>query len=141
MVKRLFALLLTVTLVALGITGCSDDESESGTSASRATGQSATMIRAKQGTATLEIERAQPGGTRPAEVEDNTWTVFLYLCGSDLESEQGSATEDLAELVELLVATKYNLSCRPVAPNRGTITKWTQTVCSAFLCRTAPFKR
>ena len=57
------------------------------------------MIRAKQGTATLEIERAQPGGTRPAEVEDNTWTVFLYLCGSDLESEQGSATEDLAELV------------------------------------------
>lgn len=99
MAKRLFALLLTVTLVTLGITGCSDDESESGTSASRVAGQSATIIRAKQGTATLEIERAQPGGTRPAEVEDNTWTVFLYLCGSDLESEQGSATEDLAELV------------------------------------------
>ena len=32
---------------------------------------------------------------------DNEWAVYLYLCGSDLESEYGAATNDLAELLEV----------------------------------------
>lgn len=101
MLRKLIALALALALVTLGISGCSDDESSIDGSTSRITaaGQSATMMRAKQGSSKLEIERAKPSGTRPAEVEDGTWTVFVYLCGSDLESDQGSATDDLAELV------------------------------------------
>lgn len=30
----------------------------------------------------------------------DTWTVYWYLCGSDLESEYGAATADLEELME-----------------------------------------
>ena len=32
---------------------------------------------------------------------DNEWAIYLYLCGSDLESEYGAATNDLAELLEV----------------------------------------
>lgn len=31
---------------------------------------------------------------------DDTWTIYWYLCGSDLESEHGAATADLEELLE-----------------------------------------
>ena len=32
---------------------------------------------------------------------DQTWSVYWYLCGSDLESEYGAATDDLVELMEV----------------------------------------
>jgi hypothetical protein len=32
---------------------------------------------------------------------DTEWAIYLYLCGSDLESEGGAATNDLAELYEV----------------------------------------
>ena len=32
---------------------------------------------------------------------DNEWAIYLYLCGSDLETEYGSATEDLEELLDV----------------------------------------
>lgn len=32
---------------------------------------------------------------------DETWAVYWYVCGSDLESEHGAATDDLAEMMEV----------------------------------------
>ncbi len=32
---------------------------------------------------------------------DDTWAVYWYLCGSDLESEDGAATYDLMEMMEV----------------------------------------
>ena len=32
---------------------------------------------------------------------DQTWAIYWYLCGSDLESEYGAATDDLSELLEV----------------------------------------
>ena len=32
---------------------------------------------------------------------DQTWAVYWYLCGSDLESEYGAATDDLLEMMEV----------------------------------------
>ena len=32
---------------------------------------------------------------------DGTWAVYWYLCGSDLESQNGCATADLSELLEV----------------------------------------
>ena len=54
---------------------------------------------ARQTSDNLEIERTQPGGTRPANQADGTWTIFVYLCGSDLESQNGAATKDLNEML------------------------------------------
>ena len=38
-----------------------------------------------------------PGGRR----DSGSWAVYWYLCGSDLESEGGFATDDLLELLEV----------------------------------------
>ena len=32
--------------------------------------------------------------------KDDTWLVYWYLCGTDLESDYGASTLDLSELVE-----------------------------------------
>lgn len=47
----------------------------------------------------LEIERTQPGGTNPANLADESWTILVYLCGSDLESQAGAATKDRKSVV------------------------------------------
>jgi len=39
--------------------------------------------------------------TVPTVDSDQTWAVYWYLCGSDLESWYGCATEDLAEMMEV----------------------------------------
>lgn len=40
------------------------------------------------------------GGDDEEVSSDNEWAVYLYLCGSDLESEGGAATMDLLELLD-----------------------------------------
>lgn len=105
MFKRFLSVLIVLALgIALTmLPACSDDEDGAAASVRGATtsgvGASGVMMRAKQGTAELQITRVQPGGTKPSNVEPNTWTVFVYLCGSDLESSDGDATEDLGEMV------------------------------------------
>ena len=42
-------------------------------------------------------------GSLPVSANDETeetWAVYWYLCGSDLESQYGCATEDLSEMLE-----------------------------------------
>ena len=56
-------------------------------------------IQAERGSETLDIKRAKPGATKPAKLEKDSWTVFVYLCGSDLETQNGAATKDLQEMV------------------------------------------
>lgn len=46
----------------------------------------------------FHIDRA-PAKSMPMGDAD-TWTIFVYLCGSDLESEGGMATYDLEEMIE-----------------------------------------
>lgn len=36
----------------------------------------------------------------------DTWTVFLYMCGTDLESEGGAATQNLAEIMSVSQSDK-----------------------------------
>ena len=33
--------------------------------------------------------------------DGGTWAIYWYLCGSDLESESGCATEDLSEMLDV----------------------------------------
>ena len=55
----------------------------------------------------LSMTLAGCGGGEPYEFEapadegdpDTTWTVMMYLCGSDLESEAGLATDNITELL------------------------------------------
>ena len=36
-----------------------------------------------------------------ASQDEGSWSIYWYVCGSDLESEHGAATDDLAEMMEV----------------------------------------
>ncbi len=96
MPKRLLALTLCLVLAFACLPACSDDEDyvyEESTAVR--TTPSADAPRTASG---MRTDRPSPGGS-DVTVEPNTWTIFVYLCASDLESDDGSATDDLAEMV------------------------------------------
>lgn len=53
--------------------------------------------------AALAALRCPDALAAPAEKTQETWAVYWYLCGSDLESENGFATRDLAETLEVVL--------------------------------------
>jgi len=86
MAKKFFALL---TAAAILLTSCSgengDDYSDSGSLDNKGGGRGTTGIDS-------EYEEYD---------SDDTWAVYWYLCGSDLESENGFASVDLSEMMEV----------------------------------------
>ena len=56
-------------------------------------------IQAERGSEVLDIKRAQPGAKQPSGIASDTWTVFVYICGSNLESQSAAATKDLNEML------------------------------------------
>ena len=56
-------------------------------------------IQAERGSKTLDISRMQPGSKQPANLTKDTWTVFVYICGSNLESQNAAATKDINEML------------------------------------------
>ena len=96
--RFLLALLCAVAMcVTMGlIAGCDDEDEGESLDELVATGQA---IQAERGSQTLDIVRTEPTGKKPSGIDKGSWTIFVYLCGSDLESEGGAATNDLAEMV------------------------------------------
>ncbi len=43
------------------------------------------------------------------ETGDGSWAVYWYLCGSDLESQNGCATADLSEMLEVQLPENVNV--------------------------------
>ena len=43
------------------------------------------------------------------EINDGSWAVYWYLCGSDLETNGGFATTDLAEMMEVQLPENVNV--------------------------------
>ena len=60
----------------------------------------------------LQIGRVSPGGTKPAQV-DQGWTIYVYLCGSDLETNSGLASVNLEQMVGASASNKirYVVEC------------------------------
>ena len=45
----------------------------------------------------MNIARAEKKNTPMGE--ENTWTIFVYLCGTDLESGDGAASSDIDQML------------------------------------------
>ena len=58
---------------------------------------------------------------------DGVWTVFVYLCGTELETEDGSATADMEEMQE---ATRNCSRLRFVVEAGGTM-RWDNSLCES----------
>ncbi len=105
-VKRLCCILALVA-ACVGLAACEVVPGTGmGTGTSSGSGQSLTdmvnsglSIQAEKGSGDLEITRMKPGAKEPKGIEKDTWTVFVYLCGSNLESQGGAATKDLTEMI------------------------------------------
>ena len=91
------ALVLASCLTACGGVSTYQEQDNGETLADRV--NSGLSIKAERGSKTLDIQRTKPGGKKPSGIEKGTWTVFVYLCGSDLETKGGAATKDLSEMV------------------------------------------
>lgn len=79
-------------------------------------------VTAQQPDAGPTIQRRLRSSTAPMG-EENTWTVFVYLCGSDLESKNNMASMDMDEMA----ASAANDNIRFVVQTGGSYS-WDNTV-------------
>ena len=80
--KRILSLLLTLAF-CLSLSGCMEEDPEDAGFFADSDSQELSQLIGSSGD------------------PDQTWAIYWYLCGSDLESEYGSATDDLSEMLEV----------------------------------------
>ena len=79
-VKKIVLIVLALMMFATILTGCKKEEAA----------------------VSLEPTPADTlAAADPAVIEPATWVIYWYLCGTDLESENGAATADLEELMSV----------------------------------------
>lgn len=123
MKKRIITLLLAAALAVPFMTGCDDLESDTSESAASSAGSDTQKTdnssKTDGGSKTDSSSKSAEGITMSVNSADgkmnitraekknqpmgekDTWTVFVYLCGTDLESSgQGSATSDINQMLE-----------------------------------------
>lgn len=101
--KRKILSLITAAAVAMPLmAGCSvlDDITESELSETPATREydTALSMSVKKSDGKMEITRSEKKNTPMGEKD--SWTIFVYMCGSNLESDDGSATDDLQQMLK-----------------------------------------
>ena len=101
--------------------GQSDSSAESGTSAKKAEGLS---LKVNNSDGKMNISRAEKKNTPMGEKD--TWTVFVYLCGTDLESQSSAATNDILQMVNAEISDNVKIIFQT-----GGTSEWTEGVFSA----------
>ncbi len=119
MKRRILTGFLALT-VAVSATGCTGDTEENGqyqgntdfaeeaeegggtqgSSASLQDSPGGVNITVDNATGELHVDR-RTFTDKIGETGDDTWTIFVYLCGTDLESDLGAATGDLGEMIDV----------------------------------------
>ena len=79
-------------------------------------------------TGALTVKRPNYSG---AAADDGIWTIFVYLCGTDLESENGMGSGDLEEMVN----GSSNENIRYVVQTGGTAEWQSSIVDPGSICR------
>lgn len=90
MKKRKYLALLLAGAMTLSLTACGGEDVED-VSADVTTDTTADTV------------------TETTAMEDGSWSIYWYLCGSDLESNGGFATSDLSELMEVELPENVNV--------------------------------
>lgn len=77
----------------------------------------------------LSITRNALGSTPMGD--EGTWTIFVYMCGSDLESENGCATMDIAEMLDASTGSDVSF----VIQTGGALQWQNDVIPSSGICR------
>ncbi|MCR5666651.1 MAG: hypothetical protein K6G01_07445 [Eubacterium sp.] len=103
MLKKLCIGILSFCLV-FSVAGCSDDllseDSETEQSSETTKLENGLSITVDKDSGDMSISRPKAAGDTHMGDED-VWTIFVYMCGSDLESESGLASNDLDEMLSV----------------------------------------
>lgn len=98
--KQKFMVLTLILTILLALTACSEEDQGVATHSNR--GLDTSLKRSTEmvvdDSGRLEIQRLSRPETK-AMGQAGTWTIFVYLCGTDLESEDGLGTIDLEEMI------------------------------------------
>lgn len=84
--KRILSLLLSAVIL-LALTACGGEEAEE----------------------VSENTSLETSDTEASDAGDDSWAVYWYLCGSDLETTGGFATIDLSEMMEVQLPENVNV--------------------------------
>lgn len=98
--KRKLLSLLLVLAMCLTLAACGGADEPAVDEPSADAPSSDVPVRAPEG--------ETPGGSREEPV-DGSWAVYWYLCGSDLETNYGCASTDLAEMLEVQLPENVNV--------------------------------
>ena len=99
--RKTICCLLSALLIGATLTGCLggedeyeyEEETESKGSVTRNS-----VLTVDNSTGVLSVNRPHRDSETPMG-ESGTWTVFVYMCGSDLESEHGLGSGDMDEML------------------------------------------
>lgn len=112
--------LLTAVAVCLSFSGCKKKDKSIQTAAEQSYDFSAS---------TLAINRPTRESNSPMG-EEGTWTVFVYMCGSDLESYHGAASIDIAEMLDASSSDKVKFVIET-----GGASQWASGISSDYIQR------
>ena len=107
--KKLFASLLIMSMAVTSVTSCDllEDEDDDGSVTQAVTEESqeggtrsapATPLQLTVDKNTGNMEITRPVSQETPMADDGSWTIFVYICGADLESGDGAATGDIEEM-------------------------------------------
>ena len=92
--KKLLPIIILLMSICLFMAGCSDEETDTAA--------------AENAAEAIEAASAGKGAANAAETGDS-WAIYWYLCGSDLETNGGFATIDLSEMMEVALPENVNV--------------------------------
>lgn len=105
--KKWLSLLLTLTM-GLSLAACGDEEAFADVSEYVSTSESeAAVSNTEMEPQTDETVLDTPAADVTAA--EGSWAVYWYLCGSDLESNHGCASIDMAEMMEVQLPENVNV--------------------------------
>lgn len=107
--RKTICCLLSALLIGATLTGCLGDEYEEDfeeeENSSKGTITRNSILTVDNSTGVLSVNRPHRDSETPMG-ESGTWTVFVYICGSDLESNHGMGTSDMEEMLSAQTGDK-----------------------------------
>lgn len=106
--KKIFSLFLVLVFL-FSLTACGKESAENQKESSAGTDQNASADADQRIDDDTDVTAASSGNAISSEKTVGRWSVYWYLCGSDLESGGGCATADLSELMEVELPEGVNV--------------------------------
>ncbi len=111
--KKILSLLLAC-VVSMSFSACGDEVKEGENQSTAGETNETTTEKNENGTTSGENEKDTAGDSTGKDntddsVKKGSWSIYWYLCGSDLESGGGFATDDLNEMLQVELPDNVNI--------------------------------